>query len=412
MIKTEQFDKELSDVDNMIDITDFKEFYNRYLKPEMVNTDYDKEWNEKLVKKSGKTSKEIRFALLDNYRYARNLRIDSDDQYSPKNIYAISVKKADYIIAKVPVKRIDVILLGIICGLTREEIDHCLQRYLKQSKLYARDIDDFIWIYLVEHRGMFEENKFLSLFYKTRAELKSRLLCIGSLDESVAAANTIEMNRLLKTSKAYIEDIINENVFKSFIETRASMIEIFDNMFESQSDIKKNAHNFVYHNEGSGAYKKLNKTRNVIKNNRLPAKRHEILAMCLHLNQDKDNINKFLDSCGMERLLPKNIVESIIIFVSNYISSIGNYYSDGYISDDDSQDGKYKFDDLDAIKASWMWEYIVDSSGEDCIDNGKLDFNLPVCVINGIIHKEFLENESIDKESDLYKYMVSLYALL
>ena len=412
---TQMFDRKLSDIDNMIDITDFKEFYNRYLKPELENTDFDKEWNEKLLKKSGKTSKEICFDVIDNYDYAKKLRIDLDDEYPPRNVYEISPKKAEYIVATVPSKRIDVILLGILCGLTREEIDYCLQRYLKQSKLYARDIDDFIWIYLIEHRDLYEKQQFLSVFYKTRAEINRRLLCVGSLDKSIEAADTVEMNRLLKTSKAYIEYIDNEYVLKSFIEARASMIEQFDNMYDNQRRFEKSFLKFKYHTEGSGAYKKLNKTRNIIKKNRLPAKRYEIIAMCLHMNQDRNNIDTFLDSCGMERLLPKNIVESIIIFVLNYISGFCNYYSDGLISDDIPENSNCRFYDAEAIKSSWMWEYIVESSDEDCIEEGESDFNLPVSVIRGIIHKEFFNNVGsnlFNEDSDLYKYMIGIYQLL
>lgn len=218
-----------------------------------------------------------------------------------------------------PHSRKEFIKLGFGIGMSLEDINDLLQRYGKYPKLYAKNIEDALYIYGLTHDKTFAETeslakKLLAYFdvlserpqaadisdpestqgFQARiAQLNKEDDLLGFIDEHKAVFDSV-YERLT----AYIDMFINERTINyTGTDESLSLNSLLGGKIENPLVVG-------YFNDMVSALR----TRKVIPN------RLRLVALGVHLEMTVDELDKLLELANMERLCPKDKVECAVIY--------------------------------------------------------------------------------------------------
>ena len=236
-----------------------------------------------------------------------------------------------------PRSRKEFIKLGFGIGMSLQELNDLLQRYGKYPKLYAKSIEDAIYIYALTHEKTFAEAEELSV---KLVEYLNMLSADQATDDISDQKNTsIIQDRI--TGLNQDEDLVR------FIDENKS---IFDSVYTKLIDyidsyVNERTVNYADTNESLSLNSLLSgkisnplvvghfndmvsalRTRKVIPN------RLRLVALGIHLDMTVDEIDTMLGFANMERLCSKDRVECAIIFavenllLNDYDDLVGNLF--------------------------------------------------------------------------------------
>ena len=224
----------------------------------------------------------------------------------------------------IPRNRKEFIKLGMGLGMNEDEINHLLQRYGKYPKLYAKSIDDAIYIFAINNRKGFEYTERLrtalidkfqmieftreairqNTFYKT-ANVHQDLLSLQFEEELIAFIDT----HLDMFATVYDELI-------SFIENYI-LVNTFDNVnFVCDDSLYSFLKSKIKHNRLVSLFSNM---ISMLKKHRAIPDKTKLIAFGLYLNMSLDDMNLMLRKAGMEPLCARDKTESVVIYALNDI---------------------------------------------------------------------------------------------
>lgn len=354
-----------SKIDQIIGESDSEEDLFELLKS-IDECDLDKEWKNTIVTKykdyTGNRVSKLKKCILENYKRAQ--------KYYSK---IPAEKTISNYLSKVPPHshRNDIILICALCGMSCEEVNKCLQRLSRTNSLYAKDTDDSIWIYIINNKNKYIPQDYLLVFNSEKEKITK---CINQYKVKgctrKSLVDTLEISQMLNSNTGSYESIVNEDIVVSLLHAHDKLIELLNEAFYLDMNTRRYVKIFEFHEEGSGAYKKLNNAKQVLFSGVIP-KRNELIALCLHLKLNKDGVNYVLLTAGMEPLMPKNSMEAIIqfcleqleIYCPNAFNRISREKNNKLDELCDEYDLKsLKFEEL---KLNSLWRYIKLGNNND-----------------------------------------------
>ena len=223
-----------------------------------------------------------------------------------------------------PRNRKEYIKLGMGLGMNEEEINYLLQRYAKYPRLYAKNIDDAIYLFAINNGKDFEYTECL------RSALTDRFQMIEFTRE------TARLNTLYKTAKVR-QDLLSIQ----FEEELVAFIDLYIDMFAAVYDdlinfidnyILINTFDYVnYQGEDSLNLFLTAKIKNkriislfnhmicMLKKHRIIPDKTKLIAFGLYLNMSLNDMNLMLKKAGMEPLCARDKAESVVIYALNDI---------------------------------------------------------------------------------------------
>ena len=264
----------------------------------------------------------------------------------------VSYSTANSFLTKIPTKRHNVIMLAMMLGLAVEETDDLLIHYANYQRLYPKNPEDAICIYLLQHGGS-QEPAALFGAYKAQYELiKSGLIrkarTSSSVDTDIAMLQIMNtassggtnsthdprftemMQRLLPSFEVAYQKLLK------FIELYFPYLEQEDALDQGLVELEE-----ALQNRNRGLFgRKKNGKRKQIANKRMSAnekfdddykftyyknikrieKKHEIpsrtflVSLGAHLNMGVSQINQMLDLAGMGPLCAGDKIEAAVIY--------------------------------------------------------------------------------------------------
>ena len=223
-----------------------------------------------------------------------------------------------------PRNRKEYIKLGMGLGMNEAEINRLLQRYARYPKLYAKNIEDVIYLFAIHNRKDFKYAE------RLRAALLDKFQIIEFTRESV-------MQKIVySTSKVY-QDLLAlqfEDELIAFIDSNLDMFAaVYNDLIEFiDSYILLNTFDYVnYTGEESLHYFLKSRIKNsrlvslfdnmitMLKKHRVIPDKTKLIAFGLYLNMNPNDMNLMLQKAGMEPLCARDKAESVVIFALNDI---------------------------------------------------------------------------------------------
>ena len=277
-LTTKIFDVQISRCEDIQEFTDmYEEHKSQFGSWECFLAPY--------IKKSGYTKKEIAAFCGVNEKTGRNF------------------------LKRIPSKRDNVIKLGMVFGMTREEIDYMLMHEARFHKLYPKSYEDAIWIHMIEHNGWEKDvpipvvydayqKRYQDLYkaYQKRNDIQAPLetqIALWKLKD------TVEFDQAMKEIIPSITDGYRKLI--DFIEQQMRKTDTCISKFDFQND--KNSVSQIYYRE----------IKNIREEQKIPS-RIFLIALGIHMNLNVEKINELLDYAGMMPLYSKDILECRLIF--------------------------------------------------------------------------------------------------
>ena len=223
-----------------------------------------------------------------------------------------------------PKNRKEYIKLGMGLGMNVEEINRLLQRYGKYPKLYAKNIDDAIYLFAIHNKKNFEYTESL------RAALIDKFQLIELTRE------TIGQDTFFKTANVN-QDLLSlqfEEELFTFIDTHLDMfasvyndlisfidnyvlVNTFDNVdFISDDSLHSFLKSKMKNNQLVSLFDNM---ISMLKKHRVIPDKTKLIAFGLYLNMSLSDMNIMLRKAGMEPLCARDKVESVVIYALNDI---------------------------------------------------------------------------------------------
>ncbi len=233
----------------------------------------------------------------------------------------------------IPKKRETFLLIGMAAGYDEEKINQLLQRYGEYPKLYVKNLEDCICMYVINH-GYGDETieKYKYIRDKIRENLTVRE------DEEKPANLTTEK------FEVQFSQVTDEDSLERFIVENIAMFGYAYHHFNAymQSVIKGiyfdklNANSLNQLAESQNWSSSLKQCVSAIRQNKWCPTRNKIISLGIHLAMTHEEVNKVLKKAYMEPLCAKNIFESVIIFILEAADDFGIYNEE---NEENEQDG-------------------------------------------------------------------------
>ena len=256
----------------------------------------------------------------------------------------------------IPKKREYFVKIGLVAGYNLQQINQLLQRYGQYSALYSKNLQDCACIFVLNNN--LSEDKIKDYLYIT--ERIKENINNGKVDEE-KTIETVEFNQKLL-------QLQDESALEQFIYENSSEFQKTYRRFYASINIyiKMNYPDFNVNNmsEVQGWSSSLKQCVYQIKQNKWYPTRNKIISLGLHLSMDREQIDDMLKLAYMEPLCPKNIFESIIIFVLED-ASLNNILDKE--NEEFNPDGlcKYAKDVLDELDIAELKGFASELSGID-----------------------------------------------
>lgn len=245
----------------------------------------------------------------DWHSYIAELLIEKGLSY--KDVAAgcdISESTAKRIFRSVPSKRDNVIKLAAMLSLSVEETDMLLTRRAKYQKLYAKNAEDAIWMFILNNGGSrFPEKEF--------NELHSAFIRMCELQPASPEDDAKKDVSTLMVS----DELLAVTDKKEFIAAMYSLIPAFEQGYkklaayiEGLFESKGASANTLF--EDNPNFRKLHYTQmDRLKRHECPTRTY-LLTLGIHLGLNVDGINELLQTAGMGEICSKDRLESAIFF--------------------------------------------------------------------------------------------------
>lgn len=212
----------------------------------------------------------------------------------------------------IPSGRDDFIKIGFAAHYNLDEMNAFLQRYGKYSALYAKSLEDNVYIFVLNsgtlpHTYDFCKNIILqiqdamqglqidsSVYYDTR-HLNNKLLSLDSVDRL--------MEFVKENASSY------QNAYAKLYAFINSFIELNNRDF-----VTGEVYSIDFLAESQKWSSSLRQCVSAIRQRKWFPMRRKVIALGLHLNMTIEQINEMLQLAQMETLCAKNLVESAIIY--------------------------------------------------------------------------------------------------
>lgn len=273
---------------------------------------------------------------------------------------SVNEKTGRNLLKNIPAKRENVIVLGIVLGMTHEEIDYMLMHEARFHKLYPKNSEDAIWIYLIEHQiwKQKEPVKVLYYAYKGRYDKLYETYMHGTVQE-----NSLKTQMALITLKDQ-EDFDNamRAIIPSVADGYGKLICFID------QEMKKNGisiSEFDFQNNKEQVSQIYYREMRNIKNKKKIPSRIFLISLGIHMNLPVDKINQLLDYAGMMPLYSKDVLESRLLFyLENLYINNPSYFA---LSDEMFE----LLEEEDRLKEDDLVQYIYNRLEEEYIKAGE-----------------------------------------
>lgn len=231
----------------------------------------------------------------------------------------VSESTAKRMLKTIPSRRENVIKLACILGLNAEQTDHLLTSKANYQKLYAKNLDDLIWIYILKNGPCkYPDREF--------SELKNTYLMFADgEDEFTTGKDDIKTD--------YVGDIVSsvENKEK-FIFYLNMFTPAFKNGYRKLSEHIDSL--FAYKGASANtlfadkpAFLKLHYSQiEQLKKHECPSRTY-LLVLGIHLGLSTDGINELLDMAGMGSISGKDKLEAAIYY---FLEELNVYSPDAF----------------------------------------------------------------------------------
>lgn len=228
---------------------------------------------------------------------------------------------------KIPAKRENVIMLAMMMGLSVEDTNYILTRWAKYQKLYAKNAEDVIWIYLLkkgqnshpadtydEYYHVYKRVHQEYLQEKSKGENEKETffstdLAYHSIDRAVGAGSTADSRDKDTQFIGLIKSLLP--AFESGYQELMDYINAF--FRDSSAEDELVTPNAKFQDSQFFLNRYYQKMRKLKEEHKLPS-RGFLISLGLRLSMDVDELNKMLELAGMSGLCPKDRLEGSLIF--------------------------------------------------------------------------------------------------
>ena len=220
----------------------------------------------------------------------------------------------------IPVRRSNVIMLAMMLGMNEAETNDLLARHARFHKLYPKNPEDAIWIYLLEKGGSDVPAALFDAYWDVYLEESAR--CKGNAPQRYAKGTVAVFNEIKsdarKAKAACIAEASSDAVYREMVHRHIQeygngywrLEEFIDRKFEAF----RTSPNQMWENHTKFKSAYYDRMQALREDRKLP-ERMFLVALGIHLELDKEDINKMLELAGMAPLYAKDRLEGAVIFL-------------------------------------------------------------------------------------------------
>lgn len=209
----------------------------------------------------------------------------------------------------IPKYRDTYIKIGFAAGYTLEEMNEFLKRYGRCTGLYARNLEDLVYIYVLSSKGIehtYERCRDIINILKQEME-------VAFVEDLIVHDTSNVLQSITKINE--LEELVlfvkeNAAIFSKQYNKFYSFVELYINLNRIGDTSNKNNISLMTNNCSSS----LKHCVYDIVNRKWYPKRNKIISLGIHLNMNVEQINEMLLLVNMEPLYAKNPFENSIIF--------------------------------------------------------------------------------------------------
>ena len=299
----------------------------------------------------------------------------------------ISIDTVKSYYRRVPAKRRDVIFLAMLMGMTVEETNDLLVNRAKYHRLYARNPDDVICIYLLVLGCRHKPASVFEAYKKQYQELEKQYHQAKKKKKTKATATRTDTNfvqhRVVEQAQAATldptEDVtfqnLTEGLFSNFSESYQKLIDFIESYFndrETEENKRMNNENLfhdrdqerkkekklplshrrvspneIFGDDESYLKKYYTAISNMHRNHTAPS-RIFLISLGVRLSMPQEKINHMLDLAGLGPLCANDRLDAAIVYILEELEGMSpsTFYAP------DSLGGTPQFNDLQEVSLS------------------------------------------------------------
>lgn len=208
----------------------------------------------------------------------------------------------------IPRNREQFIRIGLVADYDIVQMNQLLQRYGRYPALYSKSLEDCVCIFVLNHDL---GEKPIHSYDEILNRIKGRILKDDAEQEDISTEKFDEKLSEVQDVSA-LDQFVEENVsiFASAYQKFYAYVKVFiDNNYQSYA---YSIHDFSVQQGWSSS---LRQCVSAIRNQKWYPTRNKIISLGLHLSMDHEEIDQMLRFAHMEELCPKNIFESVIMYI-------------------------------------------------------------------------------------------------
>lgn len=210
---------------------------------------------------------------------------------------------------KLPQNRNAFIKIALGLGLDLEMTNDLLQRFGKYPKLYAKNMEDAILIYVLSHPDFNRDP------YEYFLEIKNNCIEYMNIDENKNLYDVIDVcntqcffDRIINSESKCAFEVFIVNNIKSFSKSYTNLIKYIDMFILSNNN---SIHDFVQSKNLNPVFDKF---LSALRRKREVPNRTKLIVLGIHLNMTLEQLNKMLEFAYMEPLCVKDKIECAVIY--------------------------------------------------------------------------------------------------
>lgn len=225
-------------------------------------------------------------------------------------------------LSRIPPKRAGVIAIAMSLGCTAAETDLLLTRYAKFQKLYAKSMEDAVYLYLIEHcgkRSMADQSPYRlygSLFQRC-LELQRRALTAAPAAQTDGTESAAPRRAQMPTAvmRGQISDAATQDAFDAFVNSHAADFHSQPQKLLDYLDKWLSGEALGYILADQWDKDMLMQYVSRLRCGKDAPRRELLITLALKLRMPEENINEFLACAGFSELSPKDRLEGSVIFL-------------------------------------------------------------------------------------------------
>lgn len=240
----------------------------------------------------------------------------------------VSIGTARNFVKKIPARRESVIMLAMMMGMGIEETNNLLTRWARFQKLYPRNPNDAIWLFLISRGGSMHPSADFQKYYGIYEQMRQEYCGQEKndiMDTQIVFEQLVDQHDSLPMEQEF-RDLIRQVLpafqdgYKKLLDYINSFfydIELADNQrlgLGNGGKKKKLSPNECFQDDASWKDAYYRKIHSLTQNQIMPS-RAFLIALGLRLTMTAEQINHLLDLAGMGPLCPKDPLESMFVFL-------------------------------------------------------------------------------------------------